>query len=91
MSGTTVAVSTAGDQRFPEPTKVVWCNSDRTLTRSFVEPAAAIEYANRLLRLGHRALIRNWKPRKRQIDRMVEQYPNGPPWLVASSAERMRK
>lgn len=70
-----------------QPTKTVWCNTNKALTRSFVEPAEAIAYANQLLRSGHRARLADWKPPKQQsdkhFDRLTQQYPDGPPWLRA--------
>lgn len=61
--------------------KIVWCNRNQALTRSFVDVEDAVSYANSLLKKGERVVLRDYKPRRRQIDRIAEQWPDGPPWL----------
>jgi len=59
-------------QPTPAYTKTVWCNSDRKLTKHFVDSAAAIAYANELSRQGEKVALRDYKPPKRPVDYIAE-------------------
>lgn len=55
-----------------EYTKTVRDFTDRSKDKDFVDPQAAIGYANTLLRQGHKVKIYDYRPPRRYIDHVAE-------------------
>lgn len=58
-------------------TKTVFCQDDKSLTRHFVDPQEAVTYVNQLLRAGHRARLRDYRPPRKYVDILAERGKDG--------------
>lgn len=58
-------------------TETVFCQDDKSLTCHFVDPQEAVTYVNALLRAGHQARLRDYKPPRKYVDILAERGRDG--------------